>query len=158
MKRTPVQFALSYERALAIILDLIILSLPEAVILSVGGAGTLAATLGQYALYAAYFTYFESSSWQATPGKRIMKIFVVNADGTPLIKRDALARFIAFSMFTFPAHVSFLDREEASMLMVWLVLVWFIPMVSTREKTAMQDILCRTRVLRGLRAKKLEFK
>ena len=126
--------------------------------LSVAGAGSLAAAVGQYALYAAYLTYFESSSWQATPGKRIFKIFVTNANGAPLIKRDALARFIAFSMVTFPAHVSFLDRESASMLMVWLALVWFIPMLATPEKTAMQDILCRTRVLRGHRAKNLEFR
>ena len=40
----------------------------------------------------AYFTFFTSSSWQATPGKRIVGIRVINTDGTTISFLKALGR------------------------------------------------------------------
>jgi uncharacterized RDD family membrane protein YckC len=157
MTQCTVQYAPAYARAIALLIDSIIISFPETILLMVAGTSSMVAIFGQYLLYAAYFSYFESSSWQATPGKRLLKIHVMHANGSRLVRRDALARFIAFSMFVFPAQVSFLSKDAAAMLTLWLMLVWFIPMVSTPVKTAMHDILCRTRVVVGVKAGKLLF-
>lgn len=158
MKRKAPEFAKAYERFLAALIDFVIIGVPESLLLMAAPAGSAMAVFGQYAIYIVYFGFFESSSWQATPGKRVMKIYVSNANGTALMRRDAIARFIAFSMVTFPSQLSMFEREPAAMLTLWLMLVWFIPMLVTAEKTAMHDILCRTRVWKGTKGQKLEFK
>lgn len=43
----------------------------------------------------AYFTIFESSSWQATPGKRLAGIHVVGPDGGRIGLPRAIGRFLA---------------------------------------------------------------
>lgn len=40
----------------------------------------------------AYFTFFTSSSWQATPGKRIVGVRVINTDGSTISFLKALGR------------------------------------------------------------------
>jgi len=40
----------------------------------------------------AYFTFFTSSAWQATPGKKIVGIRVINTDGTTVSFLKALGR------------------------------------------------------------------
>jgi uncharacterized RDD family membrane protein YckC len=44
-----------------------------------------------------YYVFFLSSRWQATPGKRLMKVYIVCAeDHQPLSKKRALARLMVF--------------------------------------------------------------
>ena len=44
--------------------------------------------------WGAYYSYFEGSSWRATPGKRLLGIEVLNRAGAPIGYWQALVRFI----------------------------------------------------------------
>ncbi len=59
---------------------------------------TLASTLAYILVGGAYFALFESSSWQATPGKRMVGIQVVANDGSRLGRGRAFARFFAAAL------------------------------------------------------------
>lgn len=97
----------------------------------------------------AYFTWFVGSRWQASPGQRIMGMHVVHADGSPLDLRDAAARFLAFILPTLPLYSSFISASLAQTLAMWLIGVWFLPILFRDERTGMHDILCNTRMVAG---------
>ncbi len=77
-----------------------------------------------------YFAFFESSTWQATPGKRILKLYVTDINGRPLTFARATLRYFAkmISGLTF---------------MVGYILAGF-----TEKKQALHDILASTLVMR----------
>lgn len=52
-------------------------------------------TFAYAAIAGAYFVLFESSAWQATPGKRLVGIKVVDGGGKPIGRGRAVARFLA---------------------------------------------------------------
>jgi uncharacterized RDD family membrane protein YckC len=78
-----------------------------------------------------YSVYFLTSKKQATPGKRIMNIYVATEDGKKLSTNRAFARFLA------------------SILSGLLFGVGFLLVLITKEKTALHDIICKTRVFYG---------
>ena len=78
-----------------------------------------------------YSVFFISSKKQATIGKRVCEIYVATKDGHKLGKLRALARFFA------------------SILSVLLLGIGFIMIAFTKEKTALHDLICGTRVFRG---------
>ncbi len=53
--------------------------------------GTVAVLVGEWL----YFAFLESSSWQATLGKKTLGLAVVNADGTQLTFGRASVRYVA---------------------------------------------------------------
>jgi len=81
-----------------------------------------------------YIASYLSSKSQATIGKRVMKVYVGNHDGSRLSKGRSSWRAIVSVLISifFPALV-------VSALMV----------IFTKEKTALHDIICRTRVFKG---------
>lgn len=80
---------------------------------------------------ALYNTVFVASNWQATPGKRLFKAYVVNADGSPLTHQQAALRHLASGASTLLSGLPYL-------------MIFF-----TREKLAPHDMLCQTRVIIG---------
>jgi uncharacterized RDD family membrane protein YckC len=84
-----------------------------------------------YGLSIAYLGYFLASKKQATFGKRILGIYVGNPDGSRLSLQKSIARALA-SMLT------------AATLGLGLLLIIF-----TKEKTALHDIICNSRVFHG---------
>ena len=82
------------------------------------------------AISAIYNIAFVASDWQATPGKRWCKIEVVMQDGSRLTWLQSALRHAATGI---------------SMLMGGL---GYITMFFTREKLALHDIICKTRVIR----------
>ncbi len=79
----------------------------------------------------AYSVYFISSKQQATPGKRIMNIYVATKDGQKLSINRCFARFFA------------------SILSGLLLGAGFMMIAFTKEKTALHDLICNTRVFYG---------
>jgi len=77
-----------------------------------------------------YYAFFESSAWQATPGKRILKLYVTDIHGRPLTFTRATLRYFGkmISGLTF---------------MVGYILAGF-----TEKKQALHDILASTLVMR----------
>jgi uncharacterized RDD family membrane protein YckC len=76
-----------------------------------------------------YYTLFESSSWQATPGKRVFRIYVTDLNEQRITLRRALVRSLA--------------RQLSGFFFVGYVMAGF-----TEKKQALHDILASCLVLR----------
>ena len=78
-----------------------------------------------------YSVYFITSKHQATPGKSIMNLHVATKDGQKLSVNRCFARFFA------------------SILSGLLLGIGFLMIAFTKEKTALHDLICNTRVFYG---------
>ena len=58
--------------------------------------------------WGAYYSYFEGSSWHATPGKRLLGIEVLNRIGAPIGYLQAFVRFIGRLLSTATFGIGFL--------------------------------------------------
>lgn len=87
--------------------------------------------LVMYAVSIIYIAYFLSDKKQATIGKRLLGIYVGNTDGSKLNKSRAIMR--AF----------------ASMITSATLGIGFLSVIFTKEKIALHDFLCNTRVFHG---------
>jgi uncharacterized RDD family membrane protein YckC len=76
-----------------------------------------------------YYTIFEASKWQATPGKRILRLYVADLNGRPVTFVRAATRNIA--------------KLLSQIMMIGYVLAGF-----TQKKQALHDILASCLVLR----------
>lgn len=79
-----------YERVASIILDLLFLTIPIGLTFTLGLAGGAV-----FLCYALVFLFLSKNNGQ-TPGKMIMKLKVVNEDGTKLETRDIIGRMFAY--------------------------------------------------------------
>jgi uncharacterized RDD family membrane protein YckC len=84
-----------------------------------------------WAFSIAYAIYFLTSKMQATLGKRVLGIYVGNRDGSKLSWKRALARFFA------------------SVVTGLTFGIGFFMLVFTKEKIALHDLICNTRVFHG---------
>lgn len=82
-------------------------------------------------LAAVYNIAFVGGEWQATPGKRFSGIKVIMADGSPLNYWQAAWRHLASGVSTTMLYLGFL------------------PILWTKERTALHDMMCGTRVIIG---------
>lgn len=92
--------------------------------------GLAKAALGSLAAAALYFTCFEASAWQATPGKRLLGIQVASLAGLRIGLGRSAARFLAGS-------VSWLTFNLGHAMAGWRV-----------DGRALHDLLAATRVER----------
>ena len=76
----------------------------------------------------AYITHFLSSNAQATIGKKILKIYVGNIDGSKLSKKQSLARSLMSVVTSMTLGIGFLS------------------VLFTKEKISLHDFICKTRV------------
>jgi uncharacterized RDD family membrane protein YckC len=78
-----------------------------------------------------YFTVLTASRWQATYGKKLVNIYVGLTDGSRLTPTLSVLRWLAYTISFLPLGLGF-------------VLIGL-----TKEKTALHDLICSTRVFRG---------
>jgi uncharacterized RDD family membrane protein YckC len=113
----------------------------------------------------AFAWFFACYKWQATPGKRIMKVYVVNKDGSKVSYRTGFLRtFLPAVLYWTVAIIKIvlypIDIPQADVLVdktslmldcvaIILLLVWYLAIVFTKEKTAVHDMILGTRVVRG---------
>lgn len=148
-----------HERLFANIIDTLCLLLPASLVvglLSQPGEDGMpvpapASLLLVFLLNAAYYTISTSSNWQATPGKRLMNIHVVRADGRLLTQRDAFERFLAYVLPSLPIYTSFIPHDMQSAMVFGLSIAWFLPILTRPDRKAIHDTLCHTRVVSGRR-------
>jgi uncharacterized RDD family membrane protein YckC len=76
-----------------------------------------------------YYTVFEASSWQATPGKRILKLYVTDLNGQRISIQRALIRNLA--------------RQISGIFFIGYVIAGF-----TEKKQALHDIIASCLVFR----------
>lgn len=108
------------------------------------------ATLAAAGIVAAFLR----SGWQATPGKRLCSIHVVDADGGPLGYWHGFGRVIATYINILPCYIAIeMVREGGNRLWLLLGLASLVCAVLTvaltRQKTALHDIIAATRVVHG---------
>lgn len=77
-----------------------------------------------------YYAAFESSAWQATPGKKLLRLYVTDLSGHP----------IAFSRASF--------HNIGRMISEMTFWVGYIPAGFTEKKQALHDIIAGCLVLR----------
>jgi uncharacterized RDD family membrane protein YckC len=90
-----------------------------------------AADFVSWVISISYSVWFLTSKKQATPGKRIMGIYVATKDGKPLSVNLCFARFFM------------------TILSALLCGMGFVMIAFTKEKTALHDLICNTRVFYG---------
>jgi uncharacterized RDD family membrane protein YckC len=120
-------------RLVATILDTIFL-LPIALIFYFFGDAKETLSLGNlfsYLFSLAYVAYFLGGPYQATPGKRLLGIYVAKSNNEKLTKARAMA------------------RAGASLLSFAILGLGFITIIFTKEKVALHDFICNTRVFYG---------
>lgn len=124
------RYAGFWTRALAFIIDIIVLLPVNALILIlVIDLGSVAANFFFSFFDLLYFVLLTSSAWQGTIGKRVLRIRVISTEGRRLSLGRALGRWLA------------------SLVSAWILLIGLMMAGWTREKKALHDIICRTRVV-----------
>lgn len=134
------QYAGFWKRVLAYIIDFIPLIIISFV-LAIGSGQDLLATdsdpsfgisdLLGLVIGIAYFAGFESSSWQATPGKRALGLIVVDTNGRRITLGKAVGRYFA------------------KILSGLILLIGFIMIAFTERKQGLHDLIVGTLVVTG---------
>jgi uncharacterized RDD family membrane protein YckC len=78
-----------------------------------------------------YQGLFVSGAWQATPGKRLCGLYVIRSDGARLTAAVAVLRYLCY-------FLSFLPLGAGFVMIFWM-----------RERKALHDVICGTRVVHG---------
>lgn len=144
-------YAGRFERLLAYVIDSSVLLVTATLLSKVGGPQSLFAIFGSLACQLAYVIVSTASPWQATPGQRMIGMYVAKLDGKLLTERDALERFLAYIMPTLPINLSIAPIEVLAMATTWLVVAWFSPILWRDDRRGVHDVLCNTVVLSGKR-------
>lgn len=131
-----------WRRVGAYIIDAIILVIVSGIIGPLIGVGTmstdptnltgnLAANLVQVVIGVAYFAGMESSSWQATLGKKALGLVVTDLNGNRISLGKAVGRYFA------------------KILSAIILLIGFIMVAFTEKKQGLHDMLAGTLVYVG---------
>ena len=146
MKPSALMPAGRLERFFAYLIDTLILLAIKLLLMRALGEGGLF-VITAFTLEAAYFTYFLSSTWNATPGQRLLSIATVRSNGRGLNLREALERFFAYILPLLPLYTSVLSPQLAAALATGLIIFWFAPILFTDARAGLHDQLCDTRVV-----------
>ena len=122
---------------------------------------------------------FATSRWQATPGKRIVNIYIARKNGSKISFADAFGRFLSLPLFILMIQIferrenyaaltaikhsgnistDLLDLEKylngpiaqaTSYVVFVVIIVWFSKVFFSPENAAMHDSLFNTRVFQG---------
>lgn len=160
------------ERAGAFLLDMLILvgasiGILFATLVLAGVAGGLGLAVGMVAFFVLrtfYFTFFESRWKGATPGKRALRLRVVDAHGGPLTAEAVFARNLMREIEFFVPLVALLAPGSLGdslpgwarvASLGWLLVFAFLPLFN-RDRLRPGDLVGGTLVVRAPRAMLLE--
>lgn len=107
------------------------------------------ALLVKFLCFTTYHLLSTSGRWQSTPGQRLAGVHIIRTNGRTITKSLALERYLAFVMPFLPLYAGFLPEKTAGILVIWLCIFWFTPILYAREKQGMHDRICLTRVVAG---------
>ncbi|MGL9725426.1 MAG: RDD family protein [Wolbachia sp.] len=148
------------RRFCAYLIDVAILLIPTLLIVLLLGDFPLILHLSYMCVNCSYFTYFISSTAQATPGQQIMNIYTKNLDNSKISLSLAFDRSISqfflpmlnnliiiFSRL-FQTLVNALSTLEITVVI--LILCWYLVACLSREKQTYHDMLFGTIVVRKI--------
>lgn len=162
MKHAIPTYAARPERFLAYLIDVLIVALPIAVLTQpfVHPGETAWTVIVDPPAYAIIFfvnllyqSYFIASQSQATIGMRLLSLYVIRTDGQRLNMRDAIERFLAFFIPTLAGYTSFIPDQHAPILVFWLKVIWFAPILFRPDRAGLHDRLSGSMVLARVRAR-----
>jgi len=84
------------DRAIALAIDTILVSIVGSIIGVGGGAALFGGSLASFILGVAYQWYFLTQQNGQTPGKMFMKLQVIKTDGTKISDADAVLRYVGY--------------------------------------------------------------
>ena len=148
-------YAIWHQRLAAYLIDAFLLLIPSVMIVVAMGTTNAQSELVPapissvfvFLLNAAYYVFFTAGPWQASPGMRLMHLRLVRTNGRPLTQLNALERFLALIMPSLAYNTTFLSEQAGQTLVVFLHMIWFIPILTTR--IGLHDRLCHMRVISG---------
>jgi uncharacterized RDD family membrane protein YckC len=111
---------------------------------------------------ALYHAYLNSSVWEATIGKRLMKIMITKENDMKItFKRGLLHYFLSLMPFVFLIYlVSYQIRNnltfyqaitssEINIFLGILFMMWLQIHIFTKKRTTAYDMICNTNVVKG---------
>lgn len=149
-QKTGIEYGGLPERFAAVLLDGIILLPFSALLAQMLSSVQPLGFFASFVLNIVYYVGFLSGPWRATPGKRALNLYVVSTRGVGAVnKEQALFRFVVSFVPQLPLLTSFLSLNEGLALSLALYAMWAYPILITRERMAIHDKMCDTRVMKG---------
>lgn len=151
------EIASIHRRFCAYLIDVAILLIPTLLIVLLLGDFPLILHLLYMCVNCSYFTYFISSTAQATPGQQIMNIYTKNLDNSKISLSLAFDRSI--SQFFLPTLNNLIIRLSQTLvnalgtleiIVVILILCWYLVAFLSCEKQTYHDMLFGTIVVRKI--------
>lgn len=102
-----------------------------------------------------YYAFFESSRSQATPGKRLLKLYVSGMGNQKLSTDRAFCRLclqqlpVIFTCLFAMIAVEYTSQDNYGLigLIIWIAItLWYIPIFFTKDKKTVYDMLSSSRV------------
>ncbi len=120
---------------------------------------------------ALYHSYLNSSAWQGTLGKRIMKIMIIGDEGKRISFWNGLAHyFLSLLPFIFIIYLAVYQNihqtsffaaifeTKTNMFLSALTAIWMQAHIFTKKKTTIYDLICRTIFIEGKTQAKFPWK
>lgn len=119
---------------------------------------------------ACYYAYLHSSSWQATVGKRLMKLILIKNNELPIsFKRGLLYYLLSILPYLYVIYIisyglkynlDILHAITANFINIsatFLFVIWIQSYHFTKRKVTMYDLICNTNVIEGIVGKKFPW-
>lgn len=154
------EIASVHRRFCAYLIDVAILLIPTLLIVLSLGDFSLILHLSYMCINCGYFTYFISSTAQATPGQQLMNIYTITLDSSKIGLSLAFDRTI--SQFFLPminnSIITFIKLFQTSVnalstlevIIVMLTFSWYLVACFSQRKQAFHDVLFDTIVVRKM--------
>ncbi|MHC3897615.1 UNVERIFIED_CONTAM: RDD family protein [Wolbachia endosymbiont of Nasonia longicornis] len=154
------EIASVHRRFCAYLIDVAILLIPTLLIVLLLGDFPLILHLSYMCINCGYFTYFISSTAQATPGQQLMNIYTITLDSSKIGLSLAFDRTI--SQFFLPmlnnSIITFIKLFQTSVnalstlevIIVMLTFSWYLVACFSQRKQAFHDVLFDTIVVRKM--------
>ncbi|AZU37809.1 hypothetical protein BBB02_04915 [Wolbachia endosymbiont of Bemisia tabaci] len=154
------EIASVHRRFCAYLIDVAILLIPALLIVLSLGDFPLILHLSYMCINCGYFTYFISSTAQATPGQQLMNIYTITLDSSKIGLSLAFDRTI--SQFFLPmlnnSIITFIKLFQTSVnalstlevIIVMLTFSWYLVACFSQRKQAFHDVLFDTIVVRKI--------
>jgi len=120
---------------------------------------------------AVYHSYLNSSMWQGTIGKRIMKIMIISDEGKKISFLNGLAHyFLSLLPFVFIIYLAAYQNihqitffaaildSKVNIFFSALTAIWVQAHIFTKKKTTIYDLICRTIFIEGKTQVKFPWK
>ncbi|MBL6665004.1 MAG: RDD family protein, partial [Rickettsiales bacterium] len=104
-----------------------------------------------------YYTYFNSSKWQATPGKRMMSLRIVKNENEDIGFNLALSHYLlSITPYVYVLYLAFykihneitffeaITSSRTNLILGIFFVMWLQFHIFTKKKTTFYDMVCKT--------------